>query len=526
MATRKAYVEVSVAAYALPRHLLGVPDAFVVLFTKPLNAPDSEWKELGRTEVALADLNPNFVTKFKLFYVSDLERNREVLFNVYQYGMIIKKEEFVGFVRCALADILESPLCSVEFPLKNEYGELASRSGYMFVAAEVIEPLARAMPISIQFEINDSIIGGPAAKDAVYFIISRELKHTPGAWARVYRSKAIKASSKKARSFLFDLAQLTSEQLYANDPHRTLLIEMYHYSARKVHRTDSSDGKTMTRRTSSPLKGLLSRGTSADGAGAGGGTGQSASGAQRTHHFLICSIMLNPKGLEKMLAEGYSLQCDVEPGTALEQAPIAFGPDSVISSREIRWHFMIGPLVWGMSKGKHSSWGKNKHDKEKRMWRGSSLQNIDVDANGGIHLAKPPRPGGASASEGGRASRETPLQSPTSGLAEMRLSNRSEERTASDLPKPLTMDEISDEDEDDEEGGDAGAGVSGGAGLHEECEGVINKQAKRKEVYEDDEFGVIDEIVEEDTVDLTHLRQNASIRKVLLTRKPSKHVDD
>mmetsp|Transcript_1431 Transcript_1431/g.2396 ORF Transcript_1431/g.2396 Transcript_1431/m.2396 type:complete len:576 (+) Transcript_1431:365-2092(+) len=422
--------ELSVGVFNLPLPALGGSiDSFATVFSR-LDAV-SDFKEIGKTEVSINDTDPNFVKKFWFpwensdrleirvkFYglvssvgtsavvnIVNSPENQQLQVNTVggnagggnilgtpstsvsanspaasltNNPILMRKAEFVGQVTLYLSELYERKDFCLDIPLENENGVFVNNGETVaFLSTELISRKVRDA-VTCKFVFDDYVdFGGTDGKAMTYFVISRELKHSPGQWARIHRSNMLDPPNKTKDSKFSSLfhkeapkndddiwletepCKLTSDTFYANDPNRRILIEMYHYRPKKGA---SSQPKKFGRLSSLHM----SRDGSANTAGS------EAPAVSPEYHTLAGSASMVPSSLERILKDKVPLRFEVDNHDNLKKGEMGYHPLSFFSLKPNTPKmiiFRVERLSWFMTeKEKEQHWTTFESYIERDMW--------------------------------------------------------------------------------------------------------------------------------------------------------------
>ncbi|KAA8493618.1 hypothetical protein FVE85_4755 [Porphyridium purpureum] len=327
-------VQLSVAAYNLPGRALGIHDPYAVVLSRP--SVEKEWKDVGKTEEAQAQYDPNFTKKFHFPYGTDEEKNVQLQVKFCSKALKKDKVEVLGMITTTLAAVYESDYKCLDFQLKSETGgDLNGGQSFVFLSCEMVD---RSVKDSIAFRFRFGEAQGYGGHDGEaysYFVVSRELKHSLGQWARVFQSRMIDPPVKKGKSKATgndedeesQIAKTTSDVMYCNDPERRLLVEYYTYRPK-------------------PKTSLFSRLSSRDSAGSGSVGGQ---GDMDYGHQLVASTQFTAASLPILIKSKTPMRFEIEPGGMLQRGEIGLDNFSFFSMKPNTPKmliFVVDRLVW------------------------------------------------------------------------------------------------------------------------------------------------------------------------------------
>eukprot|EP00181_Compsopogon_caeruleus_P006040 CAMPEP_0184678736 /NCGR_PEP_ID=MMETSP0312-20130426/1535_1 /TAXON_ID=31354 /ORGANISM="Compsopogon coeruleus, Strain SAG 36.94" /LENGTH=390 /DNA_ID=CAMNT_0027127713 /DNA_START=3222 /DNA_END=4391 /DNA_ORIENTATION=- len=225
-ASGRRFVELSIAASGLQIHA-----GWEVWAHMELCKADGERIPIGRTETLANDPSPNFVASFAVLSDSFRTMQQDVVLTVMRRlrrrGLQRQQKELVvGSSQFKLRDLLFSKHGLLDLPLISSTGEL---SGLVVISAEEFRSREAAPDmVSIHFEVDT-----PAhlpSTTGYFFVVSRELKSSPGHWNRVYRSSLVVPSGMGATCGSTEPTTVSCGSLFANDEARKMLIEFYRVS--------------------------------------------------------------------------------------------------------------------------------------------------------------------------------------------------------------------------------------------------------------------------------------------------------
>eukprot|EP00181_Compsopogon_caeruleus_P001238 CAMPEP_0184688738 /NCGR_PEP_ID=MMETSP0312-20130426/30259_1 /TAXON_ID=31354 /ORGANISM="Compsopogon coeruleus, Strain SAG 36.94" /LENGTH=401 /DNA_ID=CAMNT_0027146001 /DNA_START=125 /DNA_END=1327 /DNA_ORIENTATION=- len=217
----RRFVEVSVAASGLEP---GVGGEGVVYAVVERRCEESgEVVLLGKTETVWGEKNPNFVTALATpcEALCFADQTVMVTFNrKMRRGLGRSEKVSLGKVECSLYDLVMSAQKCIDLPLLPVRPD-GTAAGVAFVSAEEFRSLQQAPDmVSLRFAMHPT--SAYDRESAYIFVVSRELKHSPGQWNRVFRSVELGGGVNETEA-----SAISTTTLYADDVNRKLLIELY-----------------------------------------------------------------------------------------------------------------------------------------------------------------------------------------------------------------------------------------------------------------------------------------------------------
>ncbi|XP_032242056.1 copine-8 isoform X2 [Nematostella vectensis] len=113
-------VEISVSCRNLAdMDVFSKSDPMVVMFTQGMGT--KEWREFGRTEVIMNNLNPDFVKKFTIHYFfEEIQKLRFQVYDIDKKSSRLQDHDFIGEIECTLGSIVGENGGQLEKALLNK----------------------------------------------------------------------------------------------------------------------------------------------------------------------------------------------------------------------------------------------------------------------------------------------------------------------------------------------------------------------------------------------------------------------
>ena len=171
------------------KDLLSKSDPMCVMFMKPKGNPGcAAWVEVGRTEVIMDNLNPEFNKKFVVDY--SFEERQPVKFEIYDWDEESNKlsvHDFLGRCETTLGSIVSSQGQCFASVLKDL--PAVNKASKVFVTAEELE--INKELVSIQFAAKNLDKKDFFGKSDPFFVISKGSISNPGKYVVVKKSETI-----------------------------------------------------------------------------------------------------------------------------------------------------------------------------------------------------------------------------------------------------------------------------------------------------------------------------------------------
>lgn len=211
------------------KDLLSKSDPMCVMFMKPKGNPGcAAWVEVGRTEVIMDNLNPEFNKKFVVDY--SFEERQPVKFEIYDWDEESNKlsvHDFLGRCETTLGSIVSSQGQCFASVLKDL--PAVNKASKVFVTAEELE--INKELVSIQFAAKNLDKKDFFGKSDPFFVISKGSISNPGKYVVVKKSETIM----KTLNPTWAPFNITVRDLCNNNYDRPLKVEVYDWNSSGNH---------------------------------------------------------------------------------------------------------------------------------------------------------------------------------------------------------------------------------------------------------------------------------------------------
>jgi vacuolar-type H+-ATPase subunit F/Vma7 len=216
-ATAFPLIELHVSARSLKdMDVITVSDPICVLFAPSGGRSRDPWTEVSRTEVVWNNLNPEWVTYFKVMYVFEIRQ--PLLFRVYDVDSAaaqLSAHDFVGEAQVELSQIVAHPAATeltLSLPGRRE------NRGTLIIAHEQVEHSSSL--------VNFNFVGRSLKKSKIlfrndpFFVVAKAAE--AGQFLPVYKSEV-------SQSLRWKPFSVSYQSLCNNDPERPIRITFFDY---------------------------------------------------------------------------------------------------------------------------------------------------------------------------------------------------------------------------------------------------------------------------------------------------------
>lgn len=191
-------------------------DPFVVMYTQGVGT--KEWREHGRTEVIMNNLNPDFVKTFVLHYFfEEVQKLKFEVYDVDSKSTNLRDQDFIGSAECTLGSIIGENGGRLEKQLTNK--EVNKNRGKIILTCEELSECKDV--VTIQFrghKLDKKDFFGKSDPFLVFYRCNEDSSFTA-----VHRTEVIKNTLNPTwREFT-----IPSRALCNGDYHRAIRVECY-----------------------------------------------------------------------------------------------------------------------------------------------------------------------------------------------------------------------------------------------------------------------------------------------------------
>ncbi|XP_031566337.1 copine-8-like isoform X2 [Actinia tenebrosa] len=216
-------------------------DPFVVMYTQGIGT--KEWREFGRTEYIMDNLNPDFVKTFVIHYFfEEVQKLKFEVYDVDKKSTRLEDHDFIGSAECTLGSIIGENGGRLEKALTNK--DFNKSRGKIILTCEELSACKDV--VTIQFrghKLDKKDFFGKSDPFLVFYRYNED-----GSFTAVHRTEVIKNTLNPTWKEL----TIPSRALCNGDYHRAIRVECYDWDRDGGHDLIGIFSTTLKELTSNP----------------------------------------------------------------------------------------------------------------------------------------------------------------------------------------------------------------------------------------------------------------------------------